>query len=206
MATEELPRDLAEAERLLGQHSALKEEINRYEEDYAKIQPVSEVLALEEADLPYLSLQQWLQKLDVGWNKLLEMWESRREALVQAHIFFLFLRDAKQAEICLYNQVRLARTPHAARGKDPRSCAPRKIQGPHICPGLGLTAPFAPGVAMALRTGKGRGLPFGLAAELAMGSLSLPSVGGKHPPFLLDIRSSRVYKTLPYWWPWGLSP
>ncbi|KAM6427580.1 spectrin beta chain, non-erythrocytic 4 isoform 1-T1 [Liasis olivaceus] len=101
---EELPGNLLEAERLLHQHALLKEEISRYEEDYAKIQAVNDVLALEEADLPYLSLQQWLQKLDVGWNKLLEMWEHRREVLVQAHIFFLFLRDAKQAEVCLYNQ------------------------------------------------------------------------------------------------------
>lgn len=104
VASEELPSNLAGAERLLGHHTSLKEEINRYEEDYAKIQAVNDVLALEEADLPYLSLQQWLQKLDIGWNKLLEMWENRREVLVQAHIFFLFLRDAKQAEICLYNQ------------------------------------------------------------------------------------------------------
>ncbi|XP_048348815.1 spectrin beta chain, non-erythrocytic 4 isoform X2 [Sphaerodactylus townsendi] len=104
VATEELPRHLAEAERLLTHHGLLKEEINRYEEDYAKIQAVHEVLALEEADLPYLSLQQWLQKLDVGWNKLLGMWEARREVLVQAHIFFLFVRDAKQAEACLCNQ------------------------------------------------------------------------------------------------------
>ncbi|XP_062996569.1 spectrin beta chain, non-erythrocytic 4 [Elgaria multicarinata webbii] len=104
VASEELPGHLSDAERLLNHHASLKEEINRYEEDYAKIQAVNDVLALEEADLPYLSLQQWLQKLDVGWSKLLEMWENRREMLVQAHIFFLFLRDAKQAEICLYNQ------------------------------------------------------------------------------------------------------
>lgn len=102
---EELPGDLSEAERLLHHHALLKEEISRYEEDYAKIQAVNDVLALEEAELPYLSLQQWLQKLEVGWNKLLESWEHRREILVQAHIFFLFLRDAKQAEVCLYNQV-----------------------------------------------------------------------------------------------------
>ncbi|XP_070805867.1 LOW QUALITY PROTEIN: spectrin beta chain, non-erythrocytic 4 [Pituophis catenifer annectens] len=101
---EELPGDLSEAERLLHHHALLKEEISRYEEDYAKIQAVNDVLALEEAELPYLSLQQWLQKLEVGWNKLLESWEYRREVLVQAHIFFLFLRDAKQAEVCLYNQ------------------------------------------------------------------------------------------------------
>ncbi|XP_053577742.1 spectrin beta chain, non-erythrocytic 4 [Bombina bombina] len=104
VATEELPSNLSEAERLLGLHASLKEEINRYEEDYNKIQAVSDLLSLEEADLPYLSLQQWLQKLEVGWSKLLQMWENRREVLVQSHIFHLFLRDFKQAETCLNNQ------------------------------------------------------------------------------------------------------
>ncbi|XP_075692211.1 spectrin beta chain, non-erythrocytic 4 [Rhinoderma darwinii] len=104
VAAEELPSNLAEAERLLGLHGSLKEEINRYEEDYENIQAVSDLLSLEEADLPYLSLQQWLQKLEVGWNKLIQMWENRREVLVQSHIFHLFLRDVKQAEACLNNQ------------------------------------------------------------------------------------------------------
>ncbi|RXM35304.1 Spectrin beta chain, erythrocytic [Acipenser ruthenus] len=104
VASEELPNNLEEAERLINQHAALKEEIGRYEEDYNQIQEVNKLLALEEAELPYISLQQWLQKLDVGWNKLLEMWESRREVLVQSHIFHLFLRDVKQAESFLNNQ------------------------------------------------------------------------------------------------------
>ncbi|KAE8585640.1 hypothetical protein XENTR_v10021383 [Xenopus tropicalis] len=104
VAAEELPSNLAEAERLLGLHGSLKEEISRYEEEYNKIQAVNDLLSLEEADLPYLSLQQWLQKLEVGWNKLLQMWENRREVLVQAHIFHLFLRDFKQAEACLNTQ------------------------------------------------------------------------------------------------------
>ncbi|XP_029426950.1 spectrin beta chain, non-erythrocytic 4 [Rhinatrema bivittatum] len=104
VATEELPSNLQEAEKLLNQHAALKEDINHYEEDYNKIQTLSELLSLEEADIPYLSLQQWLQKLEAGWNKLLLMWESRREVLVQSHIFHLFLRDVKQAEVCLNNQ------------------------------------------------------------------------------------------------------
>ncbi len=71
---------------------------------------MNELLESEEAPLPQAALQQWLQKLDVGWNKLLEMWESRREVLVQAHIFHLFLRDVKQAESFLNNQVRHTRT------------------------------------------------------------------------------------------------
>ncbi|XP_045076767.1 spectrin beta chain, non-erythrocytic 4-like isoform X1 [Coregonus clupeaformis] len=103
-ASDELPNALEEAERLINCHAALKEEIGRYEEDYERLQAVNELLEAEEAPLPYAALQQWLQKLDVGWNKLLEMWESRREVLVQAHIFHLFLRDVKQAEAFLNNQ------------------------------------------------------------------------------------------------------
>uniref|UniRef100_A0A8D0HST9 Spectrin beta, non-erythrocytic 4 n=1 Tax=Sphenodon punctatus TaxID=8508 RepID=A0A8D0HST9_SPHPU len=157
VASEELPSSLVEAERLLNRHALLKEDINHYEEDYTKIQAVNEVLALEEAELPYLSLQQWLQKLDVGWNKLLEMWENRREVLVQAHVFHLFLRDVKQAETCLYVQVRLVGlafpvapcwpgcSPGGPRGLGdalglPR-CQPRALCGPQaaltVC---GLTA------------------------------------------------------------------
>uniref|UniRef100_A0AAR2L554 Spectrin beta chain n=1 Tax=Pygocentrus nattereri TaxID=42514 RepID=A0AAR2L554_PYGNA len=103
-ASDELPNTLEEAERLINLHAALKEEIGRYEEDYERLQAVNELLESEDAPLPYAALQQWLRKLDVGWNKLLEMWESRREVLVQAHIFHLFLRDVKQAEAFLNNQ------------------------------------------------------------------------------------------------------
>ncbi|XP_023801445.1 spectrin beta chain, non-erythrocytic 4 [Cyanistes caeruleus] len=104
VGSEEVPDSLAEAERLLNVHVALKEEINGYEEDYAKIQAASELLALEEMEVPYLSLQQWLQKLDAGWGKLLQSWEMRREVLVQSHIFHLFLRDVQQCQNSLYNQ------------------------------------------------------------------------------------------------------
>ncbi|KAF4101711.1 hypothetical protein G5714_018143 [Onychostoma macrolepis] len=103
-ASDELPNALEDAERLINQHAALKEEIGRYEEDYERLQAVNDLLETEEAPLPHGALQQWLHKLDVGWNKLLEMWESRREVLVQAHIFHLFLRDVKQAEAFLNNQ------------------------------------------------------------------------------------------------------
>ncbi|XP_017596235.1 PREDICTED: spectrin beta chain, non-erythrocytic 4-like, partial [Corvus brachyrhynchos] len=105
VGSEEVPDSLAEAERLLNVHVALKEEINGYEEDYAKIQAASELLAVEEMEVPYLSLQQWLQKLDAGWGKLLQSWEMRREVLVQSHVFHLFLRDVQQCQNSLYNQV-----------------------------------------------------------------------------------------------------
>ncbi|XP_065511144.1 spectrin beta chain, non-erythrocytic 4 isoform X4 [Caloenas nicobarica] len=104
VASEEVPETLADAERLLNHHVALKEEINGYEEDYAKIQAASDLLALEETEVPYLSLQQWLQKLDAGWGNLLQSWETRREVLVQAHVYQLFLRDVQQCESSLDNQ------------------------------------------------------------------------------------------------------
>lgn len=105
VASQELPDSLSEAERLLNHHATLKEEINGYEEDYAKIQAASDLLALEETEVPSLSLQQWLQKLDAGWGKLLQSWETRREVLVQSHAFHLFLRDIQQCQSSLYNQV-----------------------------------------------------------------------------------------------------
>ncbi|XP_035381531.1 spectrin beta chain, non-erythrocytic 4 isoform X4 [Electrophorus electricus] len=103
-ASDELPNTLEEAERLINLHAALKEEIGRYEEDYERLQSANEILESEDSPLPRAALQQWLHKLDVGWSKLLEMWESRRDVLVQAHIFHLFLRDVKQAEAFLNNQ------------------------------------------------------------------------------------------------------
>ncbi|XP_069738334.1 LOW QUALITY PROTEIN: spectrin beta chain, non-erythrocytic 4 [Phaenicophaeus curvirostris] len=103
-ASREVPESLGHAERLLERHAALKEEINGYEEDYAKIQAASELLALEEKEVPDLALQEWLQKLDAGWGKLLQSWETRREVLVQAHVFHLFLRDVQKCESSLSKQ------------------------------------------------------------------------------------------------------
>ncbi|XP_053908842.1 LOW QUALITY PROTEIN: spectrin beta chain, non-erythrocytic 4-like [Cuculus canorus] len=104
VASEEVPESLSQAEKFLNHHAALKEEINGYEEDYVKIQAASDLLALEETEVPSVSLQRWLQKLDAGWAKLLQSWDARREVLVQAHVFHLFLRDVHQCESSLYNQ------------------------------------------------------------------------------------------------------
>uniref|UniRef100_UPI00398E47AA spectrin beta chain, non-erythrocytic 1-like n=1 Tax=Pristiophorus japonicus TaxID=55135 RepID=UPI00398E47AA len=104
VVSEELPNMLAEAEALLRYHEALKEEISQHQEDYEKILAVNELVLLEEAELPLLSIQQWLQKLQVGWKKLHQMWECRQEVLLQSHIYHLFLRDVRQAEAFLNSQ------------------------------------------------------------------------------------------------------
>ncbi|XP_059497011.1 spectrin beta chain, non-erythrocytic 4-like [Stegostoma tigrinum] len=102
--SEELPNTLAEAEALLRNHEALREEIGQHEEDYRKILAVNELLSLGEAELPLLSIQQWLQKLQHGWAKLHQAWQCRHQLLLQAHIYQLFLRDVRQAEGFLNSQ------------------------------------------------------------------------------------------------------
>ncbi|XP_012588917.1 PREDICTED: spectrin beta chain, non-erythrocytic 4 [Condylura cristata] len=101
-----LPGSLEEADALLARHAALKEEVDRHEEDYARIVAASEaLLAADGAELgPGLALDEWLPHLELGWHKLLGLWETRREALVQAHVYQLFLRDLRQACTVLRNQ------------------------------------------------------------------------------------------------------
>ncbi|KAK2848225.1 hypothetical protein Q7C36_009907, partial [Tachysurus vachellii] len=103
-ASNELPESLDEAERLINLHAALNEEIRSYEEDFERLQAVRELLDSEDSLVANAALHQWLQKLSAGWNKLLQMWESRRDELVQAHIYHLFMKDVKQAEAFLNNQ------------------------------------------------------------------------------------------------------
>ncbi|MBZ3884596.1 Spectrin beta chain, non-erythrocytic 4 [Sciurus carolinensis] len=101
-----LPSSLEEADALLARHAALKEEVDQREEDYARIVAASEaLLAADGAELgPGLALDEWLPHLELGWHKLLGLWEARREALVQAHVYQLFLRDLRQALAVLRNQ------------------------------------------------------------------------------------------------------
>ncbi|KAK2495969.1 hypothetical protein MC885_003578 [Smutsia gigantea] len=101
-----LPGSLEEADALLARHAALKEEVDQREEDYARIVAASEaLLAADGAELgPGLALDEWLPHLELGWHKLLGLWEARREALVQAHVYQLFLRDLRQAHAVLRNQ------------------------------------------------------------------------------------------------------
>lgn len=59
-----------------------------------------------QTDAQHMFLAQRLQALDTGWQDLRRMWESRQCLLAQAFDFQTFLRDAKQAESFLNNQVR----------------------------------------------------------------------------------------------------
>ncbi|KAI4895522.1 hypothetical protein NFI96_007217 [Prochilodus magdalenae] len=105
VASEDMPNTLAEAEKLLAQHEGIKNEIRNYEEDYQKMRDMGEMVTQGQTDAQYMFLRQRLQALDTGWNELQKMWENRQKLLSQSNAYQLFLRDTKQAEAFLNNQV-----------------------------------------------------------------------------------------------------
>lgn len=106
IASEEMANTPAEAERLVGQHQGIGNEIANYEEDYLKMRDMGEMVTRGQTDPQYVFLRQRLQALDVGWSELRKMWENRQNLLSQTHAYQAFLRDGQQAEASLINQVR----------------------------------------------------------------------------------------------------
>uniref|UniRef100_A0A8C2E9Q9 Spectrin beta chain n=1 Tax=Cyprinus carpio TaxID=7962 RepID=A0A8C2E9Q9_CYPCA len=104
VASEDTPTSLAEAERLLAQHEAIKNEVDNYREDYEKMRATGAEVTQGQTDAQHMFLAQRLQALDTGWHELRRMWESRHCVLAQAFDFQTLLRDAKQAEGFLNSQ------------------------------------------------------------------------------------------------------
>uniref|UniRef100_A0A673HMK3 Spectrin beta chain n=1 Tax=Sinocyclocheilus rhinocerous TaxID=307959 RepID=A0A673HMK3_9TELE len=104
VASEDTPTSLAEAECLLAQHEAIKNEVDNYREDYEKMRATGVEVTRGQTDAQHMFLAQRLQALDTGWHELRRMWESRHCVLAQAFDFQTLLRDAKQAEGFLNSQ------------------------------------------------------------------------------------------------------
>ncbi|XP_062907873.1 spectrin beta chain, non-erythrocytic 1-like isoform X1 [Mobula hypostoma] len=104
IASQEEPNSLPEAEMLLRQHNAIKNEVERYEEDYQRIRDSGNIITREETDPQFEILEQRLKGLETGWKELQQMWENRKDLLSQSHGFQQFLRDSKQADSILTNQ------------------------------------------------------------------------------------------------------
>uniref|UniRef100_A0A914XEU2 Spectrin beta chain n=1 Tax=Plectus sambesii TaxID=2011161 RepID=A0A914XEU2_9BILA len=104
VASEEEPQSLAEAEQLLNQHSAIREEIDGYAEDYNKMRAMGDRVTQDQTDPQYMFLRQRLAGLEEGWEELQRMWENRQHMLSQGLNLQMFLRDAKQAEVLLSQQ------------------------------------------------------------------------------------------------------
>uniref|UniRef100_A0A452UBU0 Spectrin beta chain n=1 Tax=Ursus maritimus TaxID=29073 RepID=A0A452UBU0_URSMA len=104
VASEDMPESLPEAEQLLQQHVAIKDDIDRHQESFQNVKVSGENVIRDQTDPEYLLLGQRLGGLDAGWDALCRMWESRNHSLAQCLGFQEFQRDAKQAEAILSNQ------------------------------------------------------------------------------------------------------
>ncbi|XP_034721823.1 spectrin beta chain, non-erythrocytic 1-like, partial [Etheostoma cragini] len=104
VASEDGPTTPAEAQRLEGQHHAIRTEILNYEEDYQRMRAMGETVTRGQTDAQHMFLRQRLQALHTGWEELHRMWENRQNLLSQSTAYQLFLRDSKQAEAFLNNQ------------------------------------------------------------------------------------------------------
>ncbi|XP_066961573.1 spectrin beta chain isoform X23 [Macrobrachium rosenbergii] len=108
VASEDIPSNLAEAEKLLSQHQSIREEIDNYREDYTKMMEYGERITAEDVtpadDAQYMFLRERLKALKDGWAELHQMWENRQQLLSQSLNLQMFLRDAKQGEVLLSQQ------------------------------------------------------------------------------------------------------
>ncbi|PIO75508.1 spectrin repeat-containing domain protein [Teladorsagia circumcincta] len=104
VASEDEPQSLAEAEQLLNQHAAIREEIDGYAEDYKKMRAMGDRVTQDQTDPQYMFLRQRLVGLQEGWEELQRMWDNRQHLLSQGLNLQMFLRDAKQAEVMLSQQ------------------------------------------------------------------------------------------------------
>ena len=104
IASEELPEDLAETEKLLNQHKQLKEEIDNYFPDYSKLMETGQLVTKDQQDPQYQMLRERLKGLREGWEELQKMWENQQQLLAQSLNYQVFLRDAKQCEVLLGQQ------------------------------------------------------------------------------------------------------
>lgn len=105
VASEDTPESLPEAEQLLQQHAAIKDDIDRHQENFHHIKASGEKVIHGQTDPEYLLLGQRLEGLYSGWDALHRMWDSRGRSLAQCLGFQEFQKDAKQAEAILSNQV-----------------------------------------------------------------------------------------------------
>ncbi|CAH1792317.1 unnamed protein product [Owenia fusiformis] len=105
IASEDHPSSLAEAEKLLNQHAQLKEEMDQFAPEYARLKEYgSKVIEGQDEDPQYIFLGQRLEALDDGWVEVYQMWESRQNLLSQSLNLQVFLRDSTQAEVLLNQQ------------------------------------------------------------------------------------------------------
>ncbi|XP_071618431.1 spectrin beta chain, erythrocytic [Heliangelus exortis] len=103
-ATDDVPGSLGEAEELLRQHRAARQEVEEHGAAFTALMEKGEKVLGEQRDPDYEALRQRLGGVELGWAALGKMAEARQRFLDQCRDFQEFLRDARQAEILLSNQ------------------------------------------------------------------------------------------------------
>lgn len=104
-ATEEVPVSVAEAEELLQRHEAARQDAEGHAAAFKALVEAGERVTRGQEDPEYEQLRERLRGVEAGWGALRKMWDARQRFLAQCLGFQEFLRDAKQAEILLTNQV-----------------------------------------------------------------------------------------------------
>ncbi|PIO35783.1 hypothetical protein AB205_0116690, partial [Aquarana catesbeiana] len=104
-ASEDTPSSLTEAEELYNNHLALKEDIERHEPDFREVVDTGKNVTSGQSDPQYQQLADRVKDIEVGWDALLKMWSNREHFLSQCLAFQWFLKDAKQSDAILRNQL-----------------------------------------------------------------------------------------------------
>lgn len=128
---DEMPASLAEAEELLQRHEAARQDAEEHTAAFTALVEAGERVVGEQEDPQYEGLRQRLRGVEVGWAALGKMAETRHRFLAQCRGFQEFLRDAKQAEILLTNQVGAQKR---CRWGSPGSWVPQKGADLPPCP------------------------------------------------------------------------
>lgn len=115
IASEDIPDDLVEAQKTLLQHQQIKEEIDHYAPDYAKMKEYGDNLVEGQNDVQYMFLRERLKALDDDWIDLQKMWKQKQNIFLQSLHLNEFMRDVRQAEVLLSQQdsfLSKEKTPH----------------------------------------------------------------------------------------------
>lgn len=106
-ASEDTPTSLAEAEELYNNHLTLKEDIECHRSDLREVVDTGKKVTSGQSDPQYQQLEQRVKDIEVGWHALHKMWGNREHFLSQCLAFQWFMKDAKQVEAILSNQVNM---------------------------------------------------------------------------------------------------
>uniref|UniRef100_A0A1I8H732 PH domain-containing protein n=1 Tax=Macrostomum lignano TaxID=282301 RepID=A0A1I8H732_9PLAT len=104
VATEDMAKDVSEAEKLLVNHQSLKQEIEGYNEEFASLMSYGRRVTEGQTDAQYMFLSQRLNALSDDWNALHEMWQMKHTQLSQSLSLQVFLRDSVQCDLVLSSQ------------------------------------------------------------------------------------------------------